>query len=104
MNEPTRSWNAVFDPNEMAPRPEHNIAEIIVAGTGHDNVSLTRPSVFGNGTALSRASDQRMREMVRKVPTTQIRTERKTIRRRPKVPPLLPVAWAYTSARGKEPE
>jgi len=86
MKLPTKSVKAVFDPRLIAPNPEHSTAETTVAGTGHDSVSFTLPSVRGKGTALSRARDQRIRETVRKVPTTQMRTERKTIRRRPKVP------------------
>lgn len=37
------------------------------------------------------------------MPRTQIMTDRKTMSSRPKVPPLFPVAWAYTAASGKEP-
>ena len=40
---------------------------------------------------------------MRKVPRTQIMMERNTINKRPKVAPLLPVAWEYTTARGKDP-
>lgn len=40
---------------------------------------------------------------MRNVPSTQIMMERKMIKRRPKVAPLLPVAWEYTTARGKDP-
>lgn len=40
---------------------------------------------------------------VRKAPSTQIMMDKKIINSRPKVAPLLPVAWEYTTARGKEP-
>ena len=43
------------------------------------------------------------RHTVRKVPSTQIMMERKMINKRPKVAPLLPVAWEYTTASGKDP-
>jgi hypothetical protein len=64
----------------------------IVAGTGHDRSSLTLEKTLENGVALSRASDHHVRPTVRKVPIRQGARDRKIMKRRPKVAPVLPVA------------
>ena len=103
MNEPTKSVNAVLLPNCMAPNAVHNVAANTVAGIGQLRFSFTLPKNFGKGVALSLASAHQILDTVRNVPKTQIIIERKIINNSPKVAPLLPVAWEYTTARGKLP-
>lgn len=92
MKEPTRSLKAVADPREIAPNPVTSTAARRVAGIGQERRSSTCAKTEWNGVDLSRASAQKMRPTVKKVPITQIMMDRKMMRRRPKVPPLLPVA------------
>ena len=94
INEPARSRNAVLLPKGIAPRPVQMIAQSRVAGMGQLSLSLTREKKPENGVALSRARVHQMRPTVRKVPMTQIMSERKMMSRRPKVAPLLLVACA----------
>src|SRR5438045_6852157 len=68
MNEPTRSWNAVWLPKGMAPRAVPKRAQYNVAGMGQLSFSSTREKKCANGVALSRASVHEMREQVRMVP------------------------------------
>jgi hypothetical protein len=103
MKEPANTVNAVSLPNGIAPRHKDTNAQSSVAGIGQLSSSLTLEKNFGKGVALSRASDHQMRLQVRSVPTRQMRSEKKTMARRQKVPPLVPVAWWYMAARGKEP-
>ncbi len=103
IKEPTKSWNAVLLPRGMAPRALPKMAQNRVAGMGQLSRSSTIEKKREKGVALSRASVHQMREMVRTVPITQIIREEKIMKRRPKVAPLLLVACAYTTARGKEP-
>lgn len=103
IKEPTKSWNAVLLPRGIAPRAVPKRAQNRVAGMGQLSLSSTMEKNWAKGVALSRASVHQMREMVRTVPITQIIREQKIIKRRPNVAPLLLVACAYTSARGKEP-
>ena len=103
IKEPTKSWNAVLLPRGMAPRAVPKRAQNRVAGMGQLSFSSTIEKKREKGVALSRASVHQIREMVRTVPIVQIMREQKIIKRRPNVAPLLLVACAYTSARGKEP-
>jgi hypothetical protein len=75
-----------------------------VAGMGHERRSLTSEKKPEKGVALSRASVHQVRPTVRKVPIKQQARERKMMKSSPKVAPREPpVAWLYSSARGKEP-
>lgn len=92
MNEPARSVKAVSLPSGMAPSPRTTTLHRSVAGMGQLRSSLTNVKSPGNGVALSRASVHHMRPQVTSVPTRQIRRDKKTMNRRQKVPPLVPVA------------
>lgn len=93
MNEPVNTVKPVVLPSGMAPRHKDKNAQSSVAGIGQLSSSLTPEKNFGNGVALSRASAHQIRPQVRSVPTRQMRSEKKTMARRQKVPPLVPVAW-----------
>jgi hypothetical protein len=81
-------------PSGIAPKPRPISVHNSVAGIGHDRFSLTLLKSEENGVALSRASVHQMRLHVRRVPTRQISRESRTMKRRQKVPPLVPVACA----------
>lgn len=58
-NEPTKALNAVEDPTYIAPRMVEKQPQKSVALNGFLNRGDMLPSVFGNGTAPSRAIVQR---------------------------------------------
>ena len=92
MNEPTKSTKAVLLPSWIAPNAVQSTAHNIVAGTGHDNRSLTREKKLGNGVALSRARVHHSRPTIRTVPMAQIIIDKNRINSNPNVAPSLPVA------------
>jgi hypothetical protein len=92
--EPTRSEKAVREPRVMAPKAVVIMPVNTVAGMGQDRSSFTLEKNLEKGVALSRASDHHVRPTVKKVPTRQGPRERKIMKRRPKVAPVLPVACA----------
>lgn len=94
MNEPASTVNAVGLPSGIAPNPSEIIEQRSVAGIGQLSPSLTLEKKFEKGVASSRASAHHMRPQVRSVPTRQMRRERRTMKRRQKTPPFVPVAWA----------
>jgi hypothetical protein len=94
---------AVGLPRGMAPRPTEINVQNKVAGIGQLRRSLTFEKKGESGVAWSRAKDHHIRPHVRRVPTRQIMREIRTMKRRQNVPPFVPVAWWYISARGKEP-
>lgn len=93
IKEPARSEKAVVLPRVMAPRPVVIIPTKMVAGMGHERRSLTRLKSGAKGTALSRARAHQVRPTVRNVPIRQGMSERKMMKRRPKVAAVDPVAW-----------
>lgn len=103
MKDPAKSEKAVVEPNVMAPRPVVMIPTKMVAGIGHERRSLTLPKKPANGTALSRASAHHVLPTVRNVPIRHGISDRKIMKRRPKVAARLPVACEYAAASGKEP-
>ena len=92
-NEPTRSENAAWDPKVMAPKAVVMSPVKRVAWIGQERSSLTWEKKPEKGVALSRAKVHQVRPTVRKVPMRQGGRERKMMKRRPKVAPVLPVAW-----------
>jgi len=93
IKEPVNTVNPVALPNGIAPRHKDKNAQSSVAGMGQLRSSLTLEKNCGKGVALSRASVHQMRPQVRSVPIRQMRSEKKTMARRQKVPPFVPVAW-----------
>ncbi len=103
MKDPARSLKAVLLPMVIAPKAVVNNPVRTVAGMGQLKPSLTCEKKGANGVALSRERAHHVRPTVRKVPIRHGVSERKTMKRRPKVALVLPVACIYTSANGKEP-
>lgn len=91
--EPTRSENAALLPTVMAPNPVVMMPVKMVAGIGQLSLSSTLEKKPLRGVALSRASVHQVLPTVRKVPIRHGVRDRKMMKRRPNVAPVLPVAW-----------
>ena len=92
--DPTRSEKAALLPIVIAPKAVVMIPVRIVAGIGQLRSSSTLEKKPEKGTALSRARAHHVRPTVRKVPIKHAANDRKMMKRRPKVAPVLPVACA----------
>ena len=79
MKEPASAVKAVLLPREMAPRPREMMEQRRVAGMGQLRFSLTLEKDLEKGVALSRARDHQTRPQVTRVPTRQMRRERRTM-------------------------